>query len=288
MMPAMPAEANRLRPYWRTAGKVISAAPSVSSTNTTSRVRRQHLHLRVVFAREQIVVAVETKSPQIERGGDVQRDDGAPADQADHRDRHQPRQHFREFRFQRRNRNGHDHRQNQKRKPAQSARLIECRIEIRVASGQGPTRELACPAMQGERNKHGDPEDHHRDQRVRQPVEQILDLGQRSSQRIHGALISSTKTAANMAFCLQVGGLPSLDITAVRWQKARVPSFSSAAAMKNFLLKLFTWWNSADLRHPVLDLALWRAGRRGRVRQSLLPHLRRQDRSRRLASSGAG
>jgi hypothetical protein len=62
---------------------------------------RQHLHLRVVFACEQIVVAVETKSPQVERGGNVRRNDGAPADQADHCDRHQPRQHFREFRFQR-------------------------------------------------------------------------------------------------------------------------------------------------------------------------------------------
>ena len=55
----------------------------------------------VVFACEQIVVAVETKSPQVEVGGNVRRNDGAPADQADHRDRHQPRQHFREFRFQR-------------------------------------------------------------------------------------------------------------------------------------------------------------------------------------------
>lgn len=56
---------------------------------------RQHLHLRVVFACEQIVVDIE------KRGGNVRRNDGAPADQADHCDRHQPRQHFREFRFQR-------------------------------------------------------------------------------------------------------------------------------------------------------------------------------------------
>ena len=33
-----------------------------------------------------------------------------------------------------------------------------------------------------------------------------------------------------------------------------------------------------DLRHPALDLALWRVGRPGRVRQPLLPYPRRRDR----------
>jgi NADH:ubiquinone oxidoreductase subunit len=36
-----------------------------------------------------------------------------------------------------------------------------------------------------------------------------------------------------------------LDKAPVRWQNARVPTiFQCTAAMKSFLLKLFTWWNS--------------------------------------------
>src|SRR5262249_1533689 len=56
----------------------------------------------------------------------------------------------------------------------------------RIASGERAARQLAHPAMQGERDKHGDTEDHERDQRIGQPVEQILDLGQRGSEFIHG------------------------------------------------------------------------------------------------------
>src|SRR6476646_11084840 len=51
------------------------------------------------------------------------------------------------------------------------------------------------------------------------------------------------------------------------------------SAHENFLpavLHLVEW---PDLRHPALDLALWRTGRPGRVRQPLFPRPRRQDRS---------
>ncbi len=35
-----------------------------------------------------------------------------------------------------------------------------------------------------------------------------------------------------------------LDLRAANWQNARVHTLKCAAAMKSFLLKLFTWWNS--------------------------------------------
>ncbi len=46
---------------------------------------RQHAHLGVVLAREQIVVDVEPEAPKVEIGGDVERDDRSPADQSDDR-----------------------------------------------------------------------------------------------------------------------------------------------------------------------------------------------------------
>ena len=82
-MPATPAEANRLTPYCRTGSKVISAAPSVTITHQHVGGAQQHAHLRVVLARHQIVVDVEAELAQIEIGGDVERGDRRPADQAD-------------------------------------------------------------------------------------------------------------------------------------------------------------------------------------------------------------
>ena len=53
------------------------------------------------------------------------------------------------------------------------------------------------------------------------------------------------KPAANTAFLCLFAGFPSLDNAAVRWQKApRSNRFQARRQMKNFLLKLFTWWNS--------------------------------------------
>src|SRR5262245_12514416 len=47
---------------------------------------------------------------------------------------------------------------------------------------------------------------------------------------------------------------------------------------ETFLSALLHLVERPDLRHPVLDLALRRAGRARRVRQPLLPYARRQDR----------
>jgi hypothetical protein len=44
---------------------------------------QEHTHLRVVLAREQIVVDVEPVAAQVDIGGDVQRRDGGPADETD-------------------------------------------------------------------------------------------------------------------------------------------------------------------------------------------------------------
>ena len=56
---------------------------------------------------------------------------------------------------------------------------------------------------------------------------------------------------------------------------------SSAACLMNqdFLLALLHLVERPGSWHAGVDLALWRGGRRGRVRQSLLPHQGRQDRS---------
>jgi NADH:ubiquinone oxidoreductase subunit len=53
------------------------------------------------------------------------------------------------------------------------------------------------------------------------------------------------KPAANTAFLRRFAAFPSLDNAAVRWQKApRSNRFQARRQMNNFLLKLFTWWNS--------------------------------------------
>ena len=181
---------------------------------------------------------------------------------ADHRDGHQPRQHLGEFRLQRRDRNGHDHRHDQQRKPGQSARLVEGRIEIGIASGQRAARELAHPAMQRERDKHRDREDHQRDQRIGQPVEQILDLGQRGSERIHG-LSYHSQTGGEYRISWRFAAFPSLDNAAVRWQKARVPIVFKRGGDEKFPAQAVHLVEFADIRDPVLDLDVWRGGRRG-------------------------
>ena len=78
---------------------------------------QQHAHLRVVLAREQIVVDVETESPQIEIGRDVQRGDGGPADQADDRRSAAAAPATAVSGVERRDRNRDDHRQDEQREP---------------------------------------------------------------------------------------------------------------------------------------------------------------------------
>src|ERR1700674_415767 len=51
-------------------------------------------------------------------------------------------------------------------------------------------------------------------------------------------------------------------------------------ADEDFPVALLHLVERPDLRHPGLDLALWRARRRRRVRQPLFSHPRRQDRRR--------
>ena len=88
-MPATPAEANRLTPYCRTAGKCHQRSAEREHDQKHIDGARKHAHLCVVLAGQKIVVDVEAEAPQIEIGGDMQRYDRSPADEADHGDRHQ-------------------------------------------------------------------------------------------------------------------------------------------------------------------------------------------------------
>src|SRR5687767_13358150 len=73
----------------------------------------------------------------------------------------------------------------------------------------------------------------------------------------------------------------------LRWHQGSCP-FDSAVADETVLLEIVHLVEWPDVRHPVLDLALWRVRRRGRVRQPLLPHARRQDRSRTWVRAALG
>src|SRR5262245_54471509 len=68
----------------------------------------------------------------------------------------------------------------------------------------------------------------------------------------------------------------ALDSRRARWQEA--PSRRCLSSNENLLDALLHLVERPDLRHPAVDVALWRAGRRGRARQPLLSHPRRQDR----------
>lgn len=120
---------------------------------------RKHAHLRVVFAREQVVIDVEAEATKIKLGGDMQHYDRRPADEANHGDRHHAGEQSRSFRRQRCDRDGNHHHQNEQCRLCEPTRLGKDGEHERISSGYGSTDELARPAMEHERKKHRDRED---------------------------------------------------------------------------------------------------------------------------------
>src|ERR1700688_2112124 len=78
-----------------------------------------------------------------------------------------------------------------------------------------------------------------------------------------------------------VSSMSMLDRVAARWHQAAVKHarLRRASGDEKLPAAVFYLVERPDLRHPVMDEALWRIRRRRRIRQSLLPHQERQDRS---------
>src|ERR1700680_1678255 len=78
-----------------------------------------------------------------------------------------------------------------------------------------------------------------------------------------------------------VSSMSKLDRVAARWHQAAVKHarLRRASGDENLPAAVFYLVERPDLRHPSVDEALWRVCRRRRIRQSLLPHQGRQDRS---------
>ena len=185
----------------------------------------------------------------------------------------------------RRHRYGDNQGENQQRQPRQSAHPVEHREQERVAPGQQPVDQVAQPMVQGERDHHRQRQDQHRNHRVRQPGEPIPHRIQGRSQFIHADFI--TPMSIRRRSCGSAGCV--LDKGQARWQNAASATLNQCAdAMKRFLLKAVHVVERPDLRHPGLDLAVRRKGRRGRIRQRLLSGPKAARSIRRCASSGAG
>src|ERR1043166_6700066 len=66
-------------------------------------------------------------------------------------------------------------------------------------------------------------------------------------------------------------GSSLLDMVGARWHEA-VTFPIQRVRHENVLPPLLHLVERPDVRHPAVDVALWRAGGRGRIRQPLLPH----------------
>src|SRR5580704_15903799 len=78
-----------------------------------------------------------------------------------------------------------------------------------------------------------------------------------------------------------VSSMSKLDSVAARWHQAAVKHarLRRASGDEKLPAAVFYLVERPDLRHPVVDDALWRIRRRRRIRQSLLSHNGGQDRS---------
>src|SRR5580658_4181445 len=78
-----------------------------------------------------------------------------------------------------------------------------------------------------------------------------------------------------------VSSVSKLDRVAARWHQAAVKHarLRRASGDEKLPAAVFYLVERPDLRHSVVDEAPWRIRRRRRIRQSLLPHQGRQDRS---------
>jgi len=127
--------------------------------SSTSTVRASTRTCVLCLRASRFVVNVEAEAAQVEIGGDMQRYDRRPADEAYHGDCHHAGEQSRGFRRQRHDRDGKHHCQNQQCRLCEPTRLGEDGEDERITSGYGPTDELSRPAMERERKKHRDRED---------------------------------------------------------------------------------------------------------------------------------